>query len=322
MENKKELLIEKPRVLVSKCLGFCNCRYDGSVIPNDFVEKIKPYVEFIQVCPEVEIGLGVPRDTIRMVLIDGEYELYQPSEDRIVTPEMDKYSHKVLSSISDIEGAILKGRSPTCGIKDVKKYQSLKKGASSIKGVGIFAEHLYNYFPYASIEEEGRLTNLNIREHFLIKLFTNYRFKNIEEDSMKELVEFHTRHKYLLMAYNQLDLKTLGGIVANHKKLPYEEVIKNYKERLGIAMENPPKIGDLINTLMHILGYFSEDLRSEEKSFIIDNFTMLKENKIHSSVPINILRSYAIKYKQDYILDQYLWEPFPSELLNIQDSGK
>lgn len=225
-------MIEKPRVLVSKCLGFCECRYNGDVIPDKFVESLEPYVEFIQVCPEVEIGLGIPRAPIRLILIDDEYELYQPEHERIVTPEMNEYSHRVLSGIPEIEGAILKGRSPTCGIKDVKKYQSLVKGASSIKGVGIFAEHVYDYFPTSSIEEEGRLTNLGIREHFLTKLFTNLRFNRIENLRMKDLIEFHSRHKYLLMTYSQKELKNLGNIVANHDNLPYEELTKLYKNIL------------------------------------------------------------------------------------------
>lgn len=315
-------MVEKPKILVSKCLGFCKCRYDGQVLPDKFIKSIEPYVEFIQVCPEVEIGLGIPRPSVKLIIIDGKYELYQPENDRIVTPEMDEYSHRVLSEIPEIEGAILKGRSPTCGIKDVKIYQSLKKGASSIKGVGRFAEHVYDYFPYAAIEEEGRLTNLGIREHFLTKLFTNLRFKKIENADMKDLVEFHTRHKYLLMTYSQKELKILGKIVANHEKLQFGELIKLYKEHLGLALANPPRVNNSINTLMHLMGYFSDHLIAEEKAFILDSLTKLKEKRLHLSVPVNLIRSYAIKYKQDYILNQFIWEPFPDGLLDIKDTGK
>ena len=313
---------EKPKVLVSKCLGFCKCRYDGQVINSEFVKSLEPFVEFIQVCPEVEIGLGIPRASVKLVLIDGNYELYQTEHDRIVTPEMDEYSHGVLSSIPQIEGAILKGGSPTCGIKNVKKYQSTKKGAHSTKGVGRFAEHVYNYFPDAAIEEEGRLTNLGIREHFLVKLFTNLRFEEISDLEIKDLVEFHARHKFILMTYSQKELKNLGQIVANHDKLPFAEVYKQYKEHLAKALENPPKINNSINTLMHLLGYFSDHLIAEEKAFVLDSLTKLKQGKVHLSVPINILHGYAIKYKQDYILKQYIWEPFPEALLDIKDSGK
>ena len=315
-------MVEKPKILVSKCLGFCECRYDGQVLPDKFVKSIEPYVEFIQVCPEVEIGLGIPRASVKLILIDGNYELYQPEHDRILTKEMDEYSHTVLSGLPEIQGAILKGRSPTCGIKDVRIYQSLKKGASSIKGVGRFAEHVYDYFPNAAIEEEGRLTNLGIREHFLTKLFTNLRFSKIEDAGMKELVEFHTRHKYLIMTYSQKELKNLGKIVANHEKLSFNELIKLYKEHLGLAMLNPPRTNNSINTLMHLMGYFSDQLIAEEKAFILESLTKLKEKQLHLSVPVNLIRSYAIKYKQEYILNQYIWEPFPDVLLDIKDTGK
>lgn len=314
-------MIDKPRVLVSKCLGFCECRYDGEIFNDKFVKSLEPYVDFIQVCPEVDIGLGVPRDTVKMVLIDGEYELYQDKTERIVTPEMDEYSHEVLAAIPRLEGAILKGRSPTCGIKDVRMYNSLVKGASSSKGVGRFAEYVYDYFPYAAIEEEGRLTNLSIREHFLIKLFTNLRFNKLEGLEMKDLIEFHARHKYLFMTYSQPQLKKMGNLVANHDRLDYDEIIKLYRKELGIALAEPASINNSINSLMHILGYYSDELIPEEKEFILDSFEKLKEGKYYLSVPINIMKGYAIKYKQDYLLDQYIWEPFPDNLLDIRDTG-
>lgn len=314
-------MLEKPRVLVSKCLGFCKCRYDGAVLPSKFVEALKPYVDFVQVCPEVEIGLGVPRDFVRLVLVDDKLELYQPKNDRFVTDEMNEYSHRVLSEINDVEGAILKGRSPTCGIKDVKIYHGTKKGTGSSKGVGIFADHVYSYFPTAAIEEEGRLTNLRIREHFLVKLFTNMRFKNIEDLQMKDLVDFHAKHKFLLMTYSQKELKNLGNIVANHKNLPYKEVLALYKHHLGLALLNPPTTKNITNTLMHLLGYFSKDLIREEKEFLLENLEKIKDEKMHIGVPVGLIKSYAIKYKQDYILDQYIWKPFPDGLLDIKDSG-
>ena len=250
-----EKMREKPKVLVSKCLGFCKCRYDGQVINSEFVQALEPYVDFIQVCPEVDIGLGIPRASVKLVLFNGNYELYQTEHDRIVTPEMDKYAHEVLTGIPEIEGAILKGGSPTCGIKNVKKYQSTKKGAHSTKGVGRFAEHVYHFFPDASIEEEGRLTKRGIREHFLLKLFTNLRFGKIKNSEMKDLVEFHARHKFILMTYSQKELKNLGRIVANHDKLSFAQVIEQYQEHLAIALANPPRINNSINTLMHLLGY-------------------------------------------------------------------
>ena len=136
----------KPVIVVSNCLGFCNCRYDGQVINDRFVKALESYVDYIKVCPEVDIGLGVPRDSVKLVKVDGKAELYQPGQDRYVTKEMDEYSEKILSSLDHADGFILKGRSPSCGIKDVKYYQSMVKGASSVKGVGRFAERCLKNF--------------------------------------------------------------------------------------------------------------------------------------------------------------------------------
>ncbi|MCR3955612.1 MAG: DUF523 domain-containing protein, partial [Gudongella sp.] len=178
---------DRPVVVVSNCLGFCNCRYDGQVINDKFVKALESYVDYIKVCPEVDIGLGVPRDSVKLVKVNGKPELYQPGQDRYVTREMDEYSERLLSSLDQVDGFILKGRSPSCGIKDVKYYQSMVKGASSEKGVGRFAEKVFEKFPYSSIEEEGRLTNMAIREHFLTKLYTNLRFRSIRDGKPRDL---------------------------------------------------------------------------------------------------------------------------------------
>lgn len=313
-------MIDKPRVLVSRCLGFSPCRYDGQIVNVPFVKSLESYVDFIKLCPEVEIGLGIPRPSIRLVKKNGVCELYQPKTDKIVTKEMEEYSCKTLEGI-EVEGAILKGRSPTCGIKDVKVYYSFEKGPSSSKGIGKFAEKVYDYFPYAAVEEEGRLTNLSIREHFLIKLFTNMRFKNSKELGIKGLIDFHTKHKYLFMMYNQEKLKVLGNIIANQDKIPLEDVFSKYEENLILLLDEPIEKSRAINSLMHIFGYFSDDLKKEEKDFILDSFYKLREDQLHLGTLIHLMKGYVIRSGKDYLSDQYLWEPFPEELLDIRDSG-
>lgn len=315
-------MTNKPVVVVSECLGFCNCRYDGQTISDKFVKSLEEYVDYIKVCPEVEIGLGVPRSAVRLIEHEGEVELFQPGEDRFLTKEMDSFSEGFLSSVGKVDGFILKGRSPSCGIKDVKIYQSMVKGASSIKGVGRFAQRVFEMFQGAAIEEEGRLTNLALREHFLTKLYTNMRFREIEKGSHKDLVEFHTRHKYIIMAYSQKELKATGKIVANHLNKKYPDLYEEYKEHLGMALENPPKHTNNINTLMHIMGYFSDNMSKEEKGYVLDSLDKYRKRKTHLSVPVGILKGYAIKYKQEYMLSQYIWDPFPEELLDISDTGK
>lgn len=314
---------KKPIVVVSRCLGFCKCRYNGDVIIDKFVQRLKEHVNYITVCPEADIGLGTPREPLRLVSEKGNIDLYQPSTGQIYTKEMAEYSANFLNSLEQVHGFVLKGRSPSCGIKDVKIYLGKEKAVGSIKGVGLFASHVINKYPYLPIEEEGRLTNYAIREHFLTKLYTFFKFQDIKDsNSMKDLVKFHSDNKYLLLAYNQSQLKTLGRIVANYEKKQFKEIIKEYEHHLGLAFARLPRKGNYINTLMHIFGYFSEYLTKGEKEFILDRFNKYKEDKIHLTVLINLLETYAIKYNQEYLLAQTIWSTYPEELLDISDTGK
>ncbi|NCB41161.1 MAG: DUF1722 domain-containing protein [Clostridia bacterium] len=313
----------KPTVVVSRCLGFCKCRYNGAVITDSFIEELKPYVNFITVCPEVEIGLGVPRNPVRLVQESETIEFYQSSNGKTYTKEMNAYSEDFFKSAGLIHGFILKGRSPSCGIKDVKIYTSKEKSAGIIKGVGLFASYVFKLYSNLAIEEEGRLTNYAIREHFLTKLYTSFRFEQVKHsDSMNELVKFHSAHKYLLLAYNQKQLKALGKIVANHEKKSFKEIIEEYELYLGLAFAKLPNKNNYINAFQHIFGYFSEELTGREKTFMLDRFQKYKEDKIHISVVLNLLRTYVIKYNQEYLLDQVIWEAYPEALLDISDSGK
>lgn len=315
--------MEKPKIVVSRCLGFAKCRYNGQTIPDNFVESLKDYVEYTTVCPEVEIGLGIPRDPIRLIVEDGKIELYQPATDNLYTDEMNKYSTEKLEEIGDVDGFILKGRSPSCGTKDVKVYKGRGKAPNLGKDLGIFTKHVIEKYPYLAVEEEGRLTNLKIREHFLTKLYTMMNFKKVmESNSMGELVKFHSTNKYLLTAYSQVYLKKLGKIVANHENLPFKDAVYDYREDLGRAFSDVPKHTNYINSFMHMFGYFSGSITAKEKEFVLDSFEKYRHDKIPLSVPVNILKSYVLRYEQDYLLDQSIWSPFPEELLDISDSGK
>lgn len=313
----------KPTVVVSRCLGFCHCRYNGDVINDGFIRTLSAHVNFVTVCPEVDIGLGIPRHPVRLVLDDEKIELYQPADDKTYTREMYRYAADFFKSAGRIDGFILKGRSPTCGIKDVKIYLGKDKAAGFVKGVGLFAGYAVKCYPYLPVEEEGRLTNYAIREHFLTKLYTVFRFQKVKDSlSMKELIKFHSDHKYLLLAYNQSQLRALGKIAANHEKKPVAEVLEAYENTLGLAFARLPSRNNYINAFLHIFGYFSGELAGREKAFLLDRIQKYKEDKIHISVVLNLLRTYVIRYNQTYLLDQVLWEAYPEALLDISDSGK
>jgi len=161
----------KPNIFVSKCLGFAKCRWDGEMVQDEFVEMLKPYVNCIAMCPECEIGLGIPRDKIRIVSKNNSYRLMQVSTGKDLTEKMNAFVSGYIRSLGDMDGFILKDRSPSCGIKNVKVYSSLKTAVPKGKTSGFFSRKILQNFPGAAIETEARLAYPAVREDFLIKIF-------------------------------------------------------------------------------------------------------------------------------------------------------
>lgn len=313
----------KPKILISKCLGFDNCRYNGAIVQFDLLDKMKDQIEFIPLCPEIEIGLGLPRESLRLIKVQDGIELVQPKSKKYLTDDMKKYSEEILKDISDIDGLILKGRSPSCGIKDVKVYSGMEKSPVIGKSKGLFAAEMEKHFPYLPIEEEGRLTNLIIREHFFTKLYAIFNFKKMAQNkSMKKLADYHAKNKYLYFVYNQTLKNKLGLIVANHEKLETNTVLDNYFNEMVKLFLNLPSKKNYINAYQHIFGYFSNFASKEEKVFILQLMEKYRNGKIDKSAIASILKGYSIKYNIEYLLGQTIFEPFPEELLSLNDSGK
>jgi uncharacterized protein YbgA (DUF1722 family)/uncharacterized protein YbbK (DUF523 family) len=313
----------RPNVVVSKCIEFAACRYNGMMIPSPVVKLLKAHVDFMPVCPEVDIGLGVPRKPIRIVAAGGERRLVQPETDRDVTDEMKRFTEAYLGSIGSVDGFILKFRSPSCGIKDVKIYSSAAKGASAGKGAGFFGGEVVSLFPHLAIEDEGRLKNYKIREHFLTRLFALAAFRRVKVlGSMRELVRFHTDNKLLLMAYSQKALRSLGRTVANPGKRPVSEVISNYEREFGAALSTAPRYTSCINVLMHAMGYFSKQLSSKEKSYFLETLQEYRDQRIPLSVPVGIVKSYVVRFEEPYLAEQTFFDPYPEAMVSVTDSGK
>ncbi len=313
----------KPVVFSSRCLGFARCRWNGESINDKFVESLKPHVTFITECPESTIGLGVPRDPIRIVRENDKYHLQQLNTGKDVTAPMESFAKGFVDSIEEVDGFILKDRSPSCGMKDVKVYRSLKPGSSIGKTNGFFAKEVLNRFAYLGVETEMRLTNFNLRENFLTKIFLFARFRKLRsKPNMKDLVQFHAENKLLIMAYNQKELKTMGNIVANHAKKKVDIVFGEYSEHLFKAFSTLPKFSSNINVMMHALGYFSKKLSTEEKSFFLNTLEEYRREQSPLSVPVSLLRSYIVRFKEEYLAQQTFFEPYPIEFTAVRDSGK
>ncbi|WP_442598589.1 YbgA family protein [Neobacillus sp. D3-1R] len=315
----------KPKVVVSKCLEFAECRYNGDVISDPLVRRLQAFVDFYPVCPEVEIGLGIPRETIRIVETEGVRQLVQPSTEKDLTSEMESFSRQFLHQLNDIDGFILKSKSPTCGIKDVKVYSGLSRAPVIGKDSGYFGKAVLEHFGSYGIEEEGRLSNFSIREHFLTKIFTYAAFrelKNHPELHIKPLIDFHSKNKYLFMAYNQAALKEMGQIVASHKQQPIHTIYQAYEKQLHRLFARKPRDQSNINVCQHIAGYFKQQLSDDEKQFFAEMLEKYRNDKVPLSSLTSVLKSWVIRFKNDYLKVQTFFEPYPEELVEISDSGK
>ena len=308
----------KPVVVVSKCITFKPVRWNGQIIASDFVEKLKPYVDFVPVCPEVEIGLGVPRDPIRIVLVNGEKRLLQPATGLDFTEKMKSFSESFLDSLNAVDGFILKSGSPSSGFKNVKVYPSIEKVASIAKSPGFFGGAVIQKFPNLSIEDERRMLNPRIREHFLTKLFTLASFREVKKSGkVKDLVKFQSDNKYLFTVYNQKELKFLGKLAANQDHKAFSETIRNYETHLYDALARTPSVGSNINVLFKIMGYFSHQLSKDEKSFFLSSVDKYRAGRLPMSACLNVLRAWIVRFKQDYLSSQTVLEPYPEQLVEL-----
>ncbi len=308
----------KPIIVTSKCFEFDACRYNGQMIPNNFVQALEPFVQFLPVCPEVEIGLGVPRDPIRIISKKGARKLVQPSSDRDITGLMNTFSDKYLGALGEVDGFILKNRSPSCAIKDTKLYPDAENQVATGKGPGLFAQKVLEKFPGAAIEDEGRLRNPAIREHYLTRIFTLARWRQTrKKGTMKALIEFQSYNKFVLMSYNQKEMKELGRIVANKERSPLQETLDLYDTHLRHALSKTPRRNSNINVLMHGLGYFSDVLTAKEKSFFLRLLDKYKNEKITLGALQSVMESWIIKYDESYLAGQTYFHPYPVELVEV-----
>lgn len=313
----------RPRVLVSRCLGFAACRYNGAMLREPVIERLKAFADLVDVCPEVEIGLGVPRAPIRLVSSLDGVRLVQPETGRDVTNEMDEFSRGFLDDLGPCDGAVLKAGSPSCGLRDVRLYASAERGSAHTRTMGVFGGRISETHPSWAIEDEGRLHSFDLRQHFLSRLFANARLRAVVASRrMSELVAFQAHHKLLLMAYHQTEMRALGRLVANEGRRPFVDVAAEYVLRFSHALSRPPRRTSAINVLQHAFGYVSDHLTAREKAFFLETLADYRAERLPLAAPLRLMQSLMVRFDVAYLADQVLFEPFPETLVEVLDSGK
>ena len=285
----------RPIIGISKCLEFEMCRYDGSRINNNFVRNMKKYVDFVQVCPEVGIGLGTPRKPIRLVKIDGIKNLYQPSSEKNLTEEMHNFTKKFVTSVDVLDGFIFKRDSPTCGISNVRLYHKLGTDSGYQKTSGMFSEGVSEEFPNMVKEDEKRLENITIREHFLTRIFVlaNLR-ESLELQSIEKLFEFYSKNMLLFLCHDEKLTAELGLIFRAEDD--FKIISKKFENLVYEILSFPIKKSPMIDTFDYMFHYVESRLSKSEKSHYCSLINDFENDLISHSEISTLLYSWALRY--------------------------
>ncbi len=312
----------RPNLIVSRCLGFEHVRYNGGIINSPFVQKLRQHANVETVCPEVALGLGVPRPTIRMVDDGTGVRLFQPETGRDLTNEMEAYALDYCSGVKNVDGFILKAKSPSCGIGGVKVYPMGTKVMPRGKAEGRFGGRVARTFPNAAVEDEESLGAPGQREHFLNKVFMLADFRaTMSWQRPDALTCFHNRNRLLLMLYGTRALSRLSRIAAKATTANLAESINSYWNELGAATAKPPRCASCATVLKAAFAPFADKIAGTEKAIFVSTVVAFEEHKLPMSVPVGLLRSYLARFPNQDLESQTLLEPYPLELIEIAESG-
>ncbi|MCB2184303.1 MAG: DUF523 and DUF1722 domain-containing protein [Desulfobulbaceae bacterium] len=312
---EKEL---KPiKIGISACLLGHEVRYNGGHQHDRLITDILgAFMEFVPVCPEVECGLGIPRETMRLK--------GNPANPRLVTSKSgidhtDRMKSWAAQKVKELEkeglrGFIFKSKSPSSGMERVRVYGDGKSIHQN--GVGLFARAFMDHFPLLPVEEDGRLHDIALRENFIEAIFIYERWQEIlaQDKKLGQLVAFHSDHKLQIMAHSVKHYRELGRLVAQGKDFHISELLQQYEEKLMEAMRLKPTIKKHVNVLQHMAGYFKKQLSRDEKQELQEIIEQYRRALVPLIVPVTLINHYVRKYKADYLARQYYLNPHPLEL--------
>lgn len=309
------------RIGISACLLGEEVRFDGGHKRDRFLTDVfGPYVEWVPVCPEVEMGLGTPREPLRLVRVPGVDGLRMITTRTGVdhTDGMNRWAAARVAALAsdepDLCGYVLKKDSPSCGMERVKTYGA---GRPERNGRGLFATVLMNRFPSLPIEEEGRLSDARLRENFIERVFACRRLKNVFAPgwTMDALVRFHTAHKMALLAHSTAKLRELGRLVATGARMPKRELRSAYERLFTSTMAIVPTTKRHTNVLMHMLGHLKTKLDADSRHELLRSIEDYRLGLAPLVVPVTLLRHHVRALGIAHLAGQTYLEPHPRELM-------
>ncbi len=303
---------------VSACLLGQEVRYDGGHKRDDFLTTVLgPFVRWVPVCPEVEIGLGVPRDTLRLVGDERAPRLVVQRTGEDITERMRRFAVRKVAELEalGLDGYVLKRASPSCGLLRVRVHPVA--GPPRAAGRGIFADELARRLPMLPVEEEGRLHDAGIRENFIERLFAAARWRAFmaRRPRPRDLVAFHAAEKFAVLAHSPAHYRELGRLVAKVGRTLARDLLERYGRRLAEARVAPATRARHTNVLQHMAGFFKRDLTADERAELVELVEDYRAGLVPLVVPLTLIRHHARRLGLAYLAAQTYLNPHPKELM-------
>ncbi|MFL8986566.1 DUF523 and DUF1722 domain-containing protein [Pseudomonas sp. QLc11A] len=307
----------KPKIAISACLMGLDVRFNGGHKESRLCSRtLTDYFDFIPVCPEVAIGLGVPRQPIRLVSGADQPEAVGTLDHNLnVTQPLANYGRDMAAQLGDICGYIFMQNSPSCGLERVKVYHTNGTRADS-GGRGIYARAFCLLHPDLPVEEDGRLNDPVLRENFLTRVFAYSAWQQLRQEGLtrRGLTDFHSRYKYLLMAHNPVQYKALGHLLGSMGKNDPQELGPRYFSEMMAALKKCATRRTHTNVLQHISGYLKQAISREDKQEVQQLISQYHQGIVPLVVPLTLLKHHFRQHPDPYIAQQVYLQPHPENL--------
>lgn len=312
MSNSKAI-----KIGVSSCLLGEQVRFDSGHKKNAFITGLlSDYFEFKPFCPEVAIGLGIPRQPIRLVVSGNSIRCKGTvNEELDVTDKLENIALQQRHWLGELSGYIFKKNSPSCGMERVKLFN--ENGIPSRNGVGVYARQIIKNFPHLPVEEEGRLEDPHIRENFVRRIYIYARWRSMSQAqiTLRQLQNFHAQHKYIFMSHNQQKAKDLGVLLADTNVSDINVLAEHYLNEMMSLLKIIATKKNHVNTLHHIQGYLKKHLDAADKEELDNMISDYRNGLLPLIVPITLLRHHFRKFPNAYITESFYMKPHPGELM-------
>ncbi len=302
----------KPLIGISSCLLGNQVRFDGGHKGHEWlIKELAKQVEYYAVCPEMEMGLGVPRESVKQIAHGDGVELVGNTTGRKLTTLAKKTAAKMLTKFPEPDGMVFKKNSPSCGLERVKVEK--KNGYMDRTGQGMFAAAFVANFPLVPCTEEGRMADVEEREHFVMQVFARRRWRDLPK-TVASMQLFHQRYKFVLMAHNQKLAKDLGKIAANSDRRAPDKACAEYETVFAQALSKRSTPGRRFNVLQHLFGFLKDRLPEAEKKSLYEDLQGYQTGEVSFQTMVSLLRHTSQRVGVTYLAENLFWDPYPKSL--------